>query len=91
MELNDVKFSLSGHSHTNFPGFAYQVKINGPRSYFKAIHPVPYHTINLGNTKTVILLPPLSGVKGRSGLSVIDTDMMELHIILINNLSGDKK
>jgi predicted phosphodiesterase len=86
MDLHDISLSFSGHSHISFAGFAYQVKINGIGSFFKAVHSVPLDNINLGAEKTVVLLPPLSGDKGRSGFSIIDSEVMKLQSIAINNI-----
>jgi predicted phosphodiesterase len=84
MNLHKVKFSFSGHSHTWFTGVAYQGKINGAGSFLKAIHPVPYDSINLGEDMVTILLPPLAGEKGRTGFSIIDSDSMKLNIISVS-------
>jgi predicted phosphodiesterase len=81
MNLHEIKFSFSGHSHTSFTGFAYQGKKNGAGSFLKAIHSVPSDSFNLGDERVVILLPPLAGEKGRTGFSIIDSDSMKLNII----------
>ena len=86
MKNNKINFSFSGHSHTSFAGFAYQGKMNGVKSFLKAIHPVPYDSINLGNEMAAVLLPPLSGEKGRSGFSIIDFESMKLKIISLSNI-----
>ncbi len=86
MNENKIQFSFAGHSHSSFAGFAYQGKGNGVRSFLKAIHPVPYDTINLGDEMAVILLPPLSGEKGRSGFSIIDIDTKILRIISLSSV-----
>ena len=84
MDLHKVKFSFSGHSHNWFTGFAYQGKINGAGSFLKAIHPVPYDNINLGDEMIMIILPPLTGEKGRTGFSIVDSDRMKINIISIS-------
>jgi len=84
MNVNKVKFSFSGHSHTHFTGFAYQRKINGFGSFLKAIHSVPSESFTLDDEMVVILLPPLAGEKGRTGFSIIDLDNMKLNIISTN-------
>jgi len=83
MNHHEIKFSFSGHSHSSFTGFAYPGKINGVGSFLKAIHPVPYESINLGNEMAAVILPPLAGEKGRSGFSIIDSESMRLDIISI--------
>ena len=80
MENNRVRYSFSGHSHNHFAGLAYR----GGRAFLKAIHPVPYQTINLGEEMVMISLPPLAGEKGRTGFSIIDSDKLKLDIIAIN-------
>jgi predicted phosphodiesterase len=81
MNQHGVKFSFSGHSHQFFTGFAYQHKRNGAGSFLKAIHSVPSDTFNLGNEKVAILLPPLSGDKGRTAFSIMDSAILKLTII----------
>lgn len=82
MEEHRVMYSFSGHSHSHFAGLAYR----GGRSFLKAIHPFPYQTINLGSEMVMISLPPLAGEKGRTGLSIIDSDNLRLQIIAINTV-----
>lgn len=77
METNKILFSFSGHSHNHFAGFAYR----DTGSFLKAIHTFPDKTFNLGNEMIVVLLPPLSGEKGRTGFSIVDTSNLTLSII----------
>jgi len=77
MEANGIRLSFSGHSHNHFAGFAYR----NTGSFLKAIHTFPQDTFSLGNEMAVVLLPPLSGDKGRTGFSIIDTSDMKLSII----------
>lgn len=86
MNFHDIRLSFSGHSHTSLTGFAYQGKVNGVASFLKAIHSVPLDNINLGAEKTVVLLPPLSGEKGRTGFSILDSEVMKLRSISVNNV-----
>jgi predicted phosphodiesterase len=80
MDLHQIRYSFSGHSHNHFAGMAYR----GGRSFLKAIYSVPYHSINLGNEVLMILLPPLAGEKGRTGFSIVDYDNLKLEIIALN-------
>ena len=80
MNLQKVKYSFSGHSHSHFAGIAYR----GRGSFLQAIHSVPNHSFNLGDEMLMTLLPPLAGEKGRSGFSIIDSDRLKLDIIAIN-------
>lgn len=77
MKENNIQVSMSGHSHNHFAGFAYR----NTGSFLKAIHTIPVDTFNLGKEMVVILLPPLSGEKGRTGFSIFDTVNMILSII----------
>jgi predicted phosphodiesterase len=84
MKNHNVNYSFSGHSHTIFAGFAYRGTSNGARKYLKAIHSIPSDRFNLGNEQVMVLLPPLSGEKGRRGFAIFDTDTLKLNIISIN-------
>lgn len=77
MKLNNLCFSFIGHSHNHFAGFAY--KRNG--SLFRAFHVLPQDNFYLGKEPVVIMLPPLSGEKGRTGFSIVDTKNLKLNII----------
>lgn len=77
MKNHNVQVSMSGHSHNHFAGFAYR----NTGSFLRAIHTIPHDTFNLGKEMVVILLPPLSGEKGRTGFSIFDTSNMTLSII----------
>ncbi|MFO7369363.1 MAG: metallophosphoesterase family protein [Bacteroidales bacterium] len=82
LDLHGVKYSFSGHSHTRFTGFAYPMRKNGVvTSFFKAIHSIPTDSINLGNEMLMLLLPPLTGEKGKTGFSIFDSTSMKLDII----------
>jgi predicted phosphodiesterase len=81
MDLHEIRYSFSGHSHNNFTGFAYR----NSASFLKAIHSIPDNSFNLGNEMVIIVLPALSGEKGKSGFSIIDSDSMKLDFILTGN------
>jgi hypothetical protein len=80
MNSHNLKFSFIGHAHNSFAGFAY----NNNRSFLKAFHSLPNNTFCLGDEPVVILLPPLSGEKDRTGFSIIDTINMRLSILPIS-------
>ena len=77
MKSHNLKFSFIGHSHSYFAGFAYY----NNRSFLRAFHSLPNNIFYLGDESAIILLPPLSGEKGRTGFSIIDTENMKLSII----------
>jgi predicted phosphodiesterase len=77
MDENDIMISFTGHSHGHFAGFAYR----RAGMLTRAIHSFPGNDFNLGKEKVVIVLPPLSGEKGRTGFSIFDTSAMKLSII----------
>lgn len=77
MDSHEVLFSFSGHTHNHFTGFAYRKT----GSLFKAFHNLPNDSFFLGNEKTIIALPPLSGEKGRTGFSVFDSELKQLSVI----------
>lgn len=77
METNRITISFSGHSHNHFAGFAYR----NAGSFLKAIHTIPDSSFNLGNDMVAVLLPPLSGERGRTGFSIVDTAARRLTII----------
>ncbi|OFY65699.1 MAG: hypothetical protein A2V64_00330 [Bacteroidetes bacterium RBG_13_43_22] len=79
MKSHNLKFSFIGHAHSSFAGFAY----NRNRSFLRAFHSLPNNSFYLGDEPVVILLPPLSGEKGRTGFSIIDTENMKLSLIPI--------
>ena len=68
MKSMNVTYSFSGHSHTIFTGFAYKGSINGAGKYLKAVHSIPSNSFSLGDEMVMVLLPPLAGDKGRTGL-----------------------
>jgi predicted phosphodiesterase len=80
MRSNLVKFSFIGHSHSYFAGFAYR----NNSSFLKAFHSLPNNSFNLGEEPVVVILPPVSGEKGRTGFSVLDTENRKLTIIPIS-------
>ena len=61
-----VKYSFSGHSHNYFAGFALQKQ----GFFMKAIYSIPEKSFILGDEMHLIVLPPLSGEKGKTGFSV---------------------
>jgi len=77
---NNIRFSFSGHSHSHLTGFAYPSTGN----YVKAIHSFPGDKFFLGNEPAGVILPPLSGEKGRRGFSLFDTDNRFLNIITLH-------
>lgn len=77
MDQFEVQYSFSGHTHNHLTGFAYR----NSRSLFKAFHSLPNDSFHLGKEKTIIALPPLSGEKGRTGFSILDTESMKLSVI----------
>jgi predicted phosphodiesterase len=77
MALHNVKFSLSGHSHKPYAYFSY----SGSFSFLRAIHPVPNDRIHLGDDMTMLLLPPVTGGKGRTSFSIIDSETRMLCLI----------
>jgi hypothetical protein len=82
MNSHNLKFSFIGHSHSTFAGFAY--KNNG--SFMLAFHSLPNNSFSLGDEPVVILLPPLSGDKGRTGFTIIDTGEMRLSLFSTGTL-----
>ena len=77
MHLHEVSISFSGHFHKQNASFAH-------RHFFpftKALHSVPGDQIFMGNDVSMVLLPPLSGVKGRTIFSVFDTGSRLLSLI----------
>jgi predicted phosphodiesterase len=77
LDRNNVMYSFSGHSHQLFAGFAY--KSSG--SMLKAVHPIHDGIFNLGNEPVIIILPALSGERGRTGFSIVDTANWKVSII----------
>lgn len=74
---NSVTYSFAGHSHNHLTGFAYRTT----GKYMKAFHSFHGESFNIGKEMTAVILPPLSGEKGRSGFSILDTDSLMLQII----------
>jgi len=74
---NRIRLSFSGHSHNHFTGFAYR----SANSLMKAIHSFSGDVFYLGKETTAIILPPLSGEKGRRGFSILDTSNLVIQII----------
>ncbi len=79
MSSNKVRVSLIGHSHSIFAGFAYK---NRGLSV-KAFHSLPNSDFLLGDDSVVVLLPPLSGDKGKTGFTIYDTSTRRLSLIHI--------
>ncbi len=77
MSSNKVSLSFIGHSHNIFAGFAY--KKNGLS--VKAFHSLPNNYFVLGEESVVVLLPPLSGDKGKTGFTIFDTSTRRLSLI----------
>lgn len=69
MNQSGVRFSLSGHFHKSNASFAHMHTL----PFLKAFHSVPGERIFLGNDVTMVLLPPLTGVKGRTSFAILDT------------------
>lgn len=87
LDLHGVKYSFSGHSHTRFAGFAYPVRKNWVgNSFLKAIHSIPSDSFNLGDETLLLLLPPLTGERGKTGFSIFDSTSMKLYIISISTV-----
>lgn len=82
MNSHNLIFSFIGHSHNHFAGFAY--KNNG--SLLRAFNSLSQDNFYLGKEPVVIMLPPLTGEKGRTGLSIIDTDTMKLSIVSVSHI-----
>ena len=77
MNHHGIKLSLSGHFHKPHASFA-------PRHtlpFFRAIHSVPGERIFLGDDITMVLLPPVTGVKGRTSFALLDTDSGILSLV----------
>lgn len=81
MGEHNTSFSFIGHSHNHFAEFAYRE--NG--SFLRAFHSFPHENFYLGKDPVVIMLPPVSGEKGRAGFSILDTVTMNLSILLLTN------
>jgi hypothetical protein len=79
MQSRRLKISFIGHSHSTFAGFAYR----NSRNFLKAFHSIPNDEFILDGDQVVILLPSLSGEKGKTGFSIFDTTEMSLKIISI--------
>jgi predicted phosphodiesterase len=77
MNLHEVQYSFSGHTHNHFTGFAYR----NSGSIFNAFQNLPNDSFYLGKEKVIIALPPLSGEKGRTGFAIFDTDRLELSVL----------
>jgi predicted phosphodiesterase len=77
MDTHKTDFSFIGHSHNHFAGFAYRE--NG--SFLKAFHSLHQESFWLGREPVVIMLPPLSGERGRTGFSILDTGSQTLNIV----------
>jgi hypothetical protein len=69
MNHNDLRFSLSGHFHKPHACFAHRHTL----PFFRAFHSVPGERIFLGDDITMVLLPPVTGVKGRASFAMLDT------------------
>jgi predicted phosphodiesterase len=79
MNHHQAKISFCGHSHNYFTGFAYPYT----RSVSRAIQYLPNNNFRLGDELVNVVLPPLTGEKGRNSFSIIDTVNLKLEIIII--------
>lgn len=77
MKAHSLTYAFCGHAHPPFAEFAYPRH----RSLFKAWHAIPSQQVSLSNEMTAVLLPPLSGDKGKSGFTIFDTDNRQISII----------
>ena len=77
MRSHEVSLSFSGHFHKQNASFAHRRSL----PFVKALHSVPGERIFLGEDVTMVLLPPLTGVKGRTTCAVLDTGSMLLSLI----------
>jgi len=77
MDLHEVQYSFSGHTHNHFTGFAYR----NSSPLFGAFQNLPNDSFYLGKDKVIITLPPISGEKGRTGFSIFDSDSLKLSVI----------
>lgn len=77
MNLQGIRFSLSGHFHKPHASFAHRHSL----PFFRAIHSVPGERIFLGDDVTLVLLPPLTGVKGRTSFALLDTGSRILSLV----------
>jgi len=77
MQLNKISLSFSGHSHKQHASFAHRYSL----PFIKALHSVPGDRIYLGEDVSLVLLPPLTGLKGRTIYAVLDTGSMLLSLI----------
>lgn len=77
MSSNKVTVSFIGHSHNIFAGFSY--KENGLS--VKAFHSLSNSDFFLGDDPVVVLLPPLSGERGKTGFAIFDVSTRRLNII----------
>lgn len=77
MDTNKIRFSFAGHSHSSMPGFAYPLK----NSMIKAFNTFPNDLFYLGAQNTAVLLPPISGEKGRTGFAIFDTVSTQLKVV----------
>lgn len=77
MDLQGIRFSFSGHFHRPHASFAHR----HPLPFFRAIHSVPGEKIFLGDDITMVLLPPLTGVKGRSSFALVETNPWIISLI----------
>lgn len=77
MDSHNVCFSFIGHSHNHFAGFSYK----NNSSFIRAFHSLPQDNFYLGKEPVVIMLPPLTGEKGRTGFSILDTASLRMNIV----------
>lgn len=81
LHLQGVRYSFSGHSHTCFTGFAFPMRYRAVTSWCRAIHTNPSDSMTLGDETLMLLLPPLTGEKGKTGFSIFDSNTKKLNII----------
>ena len=79
MEINKIKYSFTGHSHELFAGFAYR----DSNAFSKAIHNIPGNSFKLGHEMLMTVLPALTGERGRTGFTILDSTSMKLDIIQV--------
>lgn len=76
---NNVSLSFCGHTHNSFTGFSYR----SAGFFAKAIQSFPGSKFNLGDEVSAVILPPLSGEKGRCSFAVFDTSCNRLEILTL--------
>jgi len=82
METNSLKYSFTGHSHELFAGFAYRKN----SAFSRAIHNIPGSSFKLGHEMLMTVLPALTGERGRTGFTILDSISMKLNIIKVGTV-----